>query len=131
VALELLVLGVIELELLSSESSELTEHLREHRRGEPAVFLRHELAEAIETVAALYRHQVVEVSRLGSSEHSEHLVDRQLLAAEGRGGSCGLCREQPGIRGQVHLRPIVGALDDKTGEAGVLLSATDGEPGLS
>jgi uncharacterized membrane protein (DUF4010 family) len=39
----------------------------------------------------------------------------------------GLDGEQPCIRGQVDLRPVVSALDEKTGEAGIVLeSAQDG-----
>ena len=73
---QLLVLSVVELELIAPQSTELAEHVGEDTGKEAAILLRRELAEAIQAIARLDRHEIGEVSRLGSSEHREHLVDR-------------------------------------------------------
>jgi hypothetical protein len=111
-----LVLRVVELELIWSKSIEPRQHVGEHSRLEAEVFLHCKLAQSLESVAWLERHQVDEVSSFGAPEEREHLVDRELLATEHRSGSSGLGREEPCVRTQVELRAIVAALDDETSE---------------
>jgi len=126
---QLLVLGVVELELVASQAAELAEHVSEDSGEEAAVLLRRELAEPIQAVARLDRHQIGEVACLGSSEHREHLVDRQLLAAQEWSGAPGLDREQSRVRAEVELGSILAALDDQAGEAVALLDVAHREAG--
>ena len=129
VAPELFVASVVELELVSSQSAELSEHVSEDGRAEAEVLLGCEPAESVETVARLDRHQVDEVAGLGAAEHGEHLVDGELLTGEHRSWPPGFGREEPGVGGKVELGAIVGALDDHAGEARVVLYVADGEAG--
>jgi hypothetical protein len=88
---------------------EASGHLGEHLRGEAAVFLGGELEEVLEPVALFDRCEVDEVARLGASEHREHLVDGQLLAAQRRCGLSLLDREEPCAGPEVEL----GAVTDR------------------
>ncbi len=126
-----LVLVVVEFELISAKPIEPREHVGEHSRVEAEVFLQRELAESLESVAWLERHQVDEVSSFRASEEREHLVDRELFATEHRSWRPRLGWEEPCVRTQVELRAIVAALDDETSEAGVLLNVADGETGFA
>jgi hypothetical protein len=87
---ELLMPGVVDLEFVPPEPTETAEHLGERRRREAAVLLRSQPAEPVEPVARFDCHQVDEVPRLRSAEERKHLVDRELVAAEHRGGARGV-----------------------------------------
>ena len=82
-------------------------------------------------VASLERHEVDEVACFGSSEHSEHLVDRQFLAAEHRGGPAGLGRKEPCVCRQVKLGPVLAAFHDESGETRAHLDVVDDETGVA
>jgi hypothetical protein len=126
-----LVLRVVVLELVSAKPIEPREHVGEDSRVEAEVFLQRELAESLESVARLERHQVDEVSSLGAPEEREHLVDRELLAAEHRGEPPGFGRKEPCVRAQVELGAIVAALNGEASETGVLLKAVDDKTGFA
>ena len=116
----------------SSNSSRRSRSIRPsispNRAGvEAQILLSRELAEPIEPVARLERHQVHEVASLSASEHREHLVDRQLLAGERRRETAGLGREEARVRRQVELGAIVAVHDDQPDESGVHLHVTDDE----
>ncbi len=119
--------GVTESELLLAEPVEAGEHVREHPRGEAAVFLCREFEEPFEAVTGLDGHEVYKVAGFGAPEYGEHLVDRELLAAEGGSESSGLGGEQSCVSAEVDLRPVVVALGHKPGEAGIVLDAMNGE----
>lgn len=61
VVTELLVAGVVERDLLSAKAAERPEHLGEDRGREATILLGGELAESVEPVARLDRHQIDEV----------------------------------------------------------------------
>ena len=124
---QLLVTGVVKLELVSPKPVEPGEHLGEHRRREPEVLLGCKPAEPPETEAPLQRHQIDEVTGLGPPEDGKHLVDRELLPAEQRRGSPRLRREQSRVRSQVDLRSIGLALDDQPGESDTDLNPLNAE----
>jgi len=128
---ELVVGRVVDLELFPAEPSETAEHLGKQGWCETAILLGRELEEPVEPVAPLDRHQVDEVSRLGSPEHGEHLVDRQLSSAEQGSRPPRFGREEPRVRSQVDLSAIVSAFDDQAGEAGVHLDVVDNETRLA
>lgn len=52
---ELLMAGIVEIELVASKSAKPDEHLGEHRRREPAVFLGCKPTQPVEAVARLHR----------------------------------------------------------------------------
>lgn len=124
------VADVVDPELVAAEAAEPREHLGEDSRSKAAILFGREPAESVESVARLDLHSVDEVSSLGPAEKSEHLVDRELLASEHRGGLTGLGREQPRIRSHVELGPIIDALDDQPGEAWVDLNPMDRQTGI-
>lgn len=128
---ELLVADIVEPELLSAWAAEPREHLGEDHGSEAAILLGCELAQSIEPEARLELLQVDEVASLGTSEESEQLVDGELFSGQHRSRAAWLGREEPGVRGQVELGPIVGALDDQSRKAGVHLDVVDGEPGVA
>ena len=125
---KLLVLGVAELELVPPQPVEPAEHLGEQSLLEAQILLGRELAESIEPVTGLQRHEVCEVASLGASEHGEHLVDGELLPGECRRETSRLGREQPGVRREVDFCALVAVRDDQANEAGIRLCMTDNEP---
>jgi hypothetical protein len=87
-ARELLVAGVVELELVAPEPTESAERLGKPRRKEPEVLLGCEPTEAVETVVRLDRQQVDEVSASARPKSA-----RTLSAA-----SSSPARSEPGAR---------------------------------
>ena len=73
--------------------------------------------------------EVDEVTRFGPSEQCEHLVDRELLAAQCRCGLSTFCGEQPGVCGKVDLGSIVSTFNEEPREAGAHLHSANREPG--
>jgi hypothetical protein len=130
-SLEPLVGSVVEVELVLSEPREVAKHVSEDRWGEAAVLLSCKPAESVKAVARLNCREVHEVACLGSAEDGENLVDGELLAAEHRGRRSGLGRKESRVGGEVELCAVVRALNDKAGEAGVLLNVMDDEPGVA
>lgn len=83
----------------------------------------------LEPVTRLDRHRVDEVPRFGAAEDGEHLVDGELLAAQGRSRSSRLDGEEPGVGGEIELGTVAVSRDEESGESGVDLDALDGEAG--
>jgi hypothetical protein len=123
--------GVVNLELLSSESADLVEHASEHLRCEAAILLCRKLAESTETVPLLDGKEVDEVARFRPSEHREHLVDCKLFPAQRGRWFPRFDGEQAGVRRQVNLGSIACALDEKSCEAGIVLYSPNAEAGCS
>ena len=127
-AAELRVPGVIELELIPTQTTEPPEHLSEHTSVEAPILLGRELAESTEPVARLERHEVREIASLSAAEHRQHLVDGELLAGQRRPEPARLGREEPRVRRQVELGALVAVRDDQANEAGAHLHVPDDEP---
>jgi hypothetical protein len=81
----------------------------------------------LEPIERFDRHEVDEVPGLRPAEDGEHLVDRELLPAQGRGWTPRLRREEPSVRREVELSPFVPSGNQQPREAGVHLNALDGE----
>jgi hypothetical protein len=118
-----LVTGIVQLKFVAAQASELVEHVCKDRGEEAAILFGRKCAKSIQAVAWLDGHQVDEVSRLRPSEHREHLVDSQLLAAQEWGRTRGLRREQSRVCAKVQLGSVLVALDYQPGKAWAVLNA--------
>lgn len=88
------------------EPVESVHHLGEHGRTEATVLVDGDFEESFKSKLILHCHEVDEITCLGSTEHRQHLVDRQFSMGENRETGARFDRKDPTITPKVHLRPL-------------------------
>ncbi len=122
---------VINVELISTESTEPAKHLDEHRLAEADVLRGRKIAEVLEPKSRFERSQVDEIACLSPAKDGQYLVDSQLLNAEDEAQFAPFRWQETSVGGDVDARALHTIGDDQPSEAGNHLNLDDSQAGGS